>query len=374
MRFIHIADLHIGKKLNGISLIEDQRYALNQIINMIQDKNIDGILMAGDIYQQAQPSNEAMVLFDEFLSRIVNLHVPVFMISGNHDSDQRISYFASLIQQSEVYTTTAFKGTTQVVEIEDDYGTIYIHLLPFIKPIDVKKCYPNEKVESYQDAIETVLNHSKIDTNKRNILVCHQFITGGATTDSEVFAIGTLDNIDHTVFDAFDYVALGHLHNPQSIGRKEVRYSGSLLKYSLSEVSNKKSITILDIKEKGNTFIETYPIQFLHDVREIKGMYQEVMKLPYSEDYVSVCLTDDLLIPDAYLSIMTNFPNMIQFRRESNHQVVEEIDFNIDCIEDKSVVDLFVDFYKAQNNNMEPNQQQLKLIEKILNDLEEGEE
>lgn len=374
MRFIHIADLHIGKKLNGISLIEDQKYALKQVLRVVEEREIDGIILAGDIYQQTQPSSEAMVVFDAFLSELVNLNMPVYMISGNHDSDERISYLAHLIKQSHVHTTTTFTGVTQIIEVSDEYGKINIHLLPFIKPIDVRRIYPKEEISSYQEAMQVVLKYSKINKEERNILICHQFITGGTTSDSEVFAIGTLDNIDHSVFDDFDYVALGHLHNPQNIGRKEVRYSGSLLKYSLSEISNKKSITIVDVKDKGDIEIETIPLIPLHDVREIKGYFKDLMELPYSEDYVSICLLDDLVIPDAYLTLMTNFPNMIQLKIERNNQIIEQMDFDLENVEDKSVVDLFVDFYKVQNNNNEPNEKQLKIIEDILSDLKEVEE
>jgi len=371
MRLMHIADLHIGKKLNGISLIEDQKYILNQMICLIEEEKIDGLLIAGDVYQQAQPSNEAMMLFDDFLSQLVKMEIPVYMISGNHDSEERIAYFSKLIQKSKVFASSLFTGTTQIIQTEDAYGKLNIHLLPFIKPIDVRKYYPDMKVDSYQKAMEIVIEHSMMNKEERNILLCHQFITGGQISDSEVFAIGTLDNINHQVFDDFDYVALGHLHHPQHVGREEVRYSGSPLKYSLSEVKSNKSITVIEIKEKGNIQIEKIPLKPLHDLREIKGLFKDIMDMPYSEDFVSISLTDDFVIPDAYLSLMTNYPNMIQFRILKQNEVVEQQD--LENIENKSVLDLFVDFYRGQNNDQQPSIEQMTLLEKILDELEEDE-
>lgn len=371
MRLAHLADLHIGKKLNGISLIEDQKDALKQVIDILTQQQVDGLMIAGDIYQTSQPSNEAMTVFDTFLSQLVSLKIPVYMISGNHDSEEKIAYFSSLIQHANIYTSALFQGVTQVIETKDKYGSLFIHLLPFIKPIDVKKYYPEEEIDSYQKAMEVVLENSKIDNTKRNILVCHQFITGGQTSESEVFAIGMLDNINHGVFEDFDYVALGHLHHPQHVSRDTIRYSGSLLKYSLSEVTSNKSVTIIDVKEKGDIDIEKIPLKPLHDMVQIKGYYKDLMNMPYCEDYVSICLEDDLVIPDAYLSLMTIFPNMISFRLEKNNEVLDYQD--LERLEDKSVMDLFVDFYRMQNNDVEPSSQQMTLIADLLEELEEVE-
>lgn len=371
MKFAHLADLHLGKKLNGISLLEDQKYILNEVLTILRRQKIDALLLAGDIYQTAQPSSEALSLFDDFLGKLVDLNIPVYMISGNHDSEERIAYFSKLIKKANVFTNELFDGKTQAIQLKDEYGEIYVHLLPFIKPIDIKKYYPDEKIDSYQKMMEVVLEASNIDMNKRNILLCHQFITGGITSDSEVYAIGTLDNINHQVFDAFDYVALGHLHHPQHVGRKEVRYSGSLLKYSLSELTSNKSVTIVEIKEKGNVQIETIDLKPLRDMRELKGYYQDLMNEPYSEDYMSIVLEDDIVLPDAYLSLMTNFPNMISYRLKKNNEVYEHEELT--DMENKSVLDLFTDFYRGQNNDRMPSSEQLDLIKKIIDEIEEEE-
>ena len=369
MKFAHLADLHIGKKLNGISLLEDQRYVLNQVVDIVKKEKVDGILLAGDIYQTSQPSSEALSLFDEFLGNLVKANIPCYMISGNHDSEQRIAYFSRLIRKANVFTNELFNGTIQTIKVEDEYGELHIHLLPFIKPIDLKKYYPDEKIDTYQKMMELVIAASNIDYSQRNILLCHQFITGAVTSDSEVFAIGTLDNINHQVFENFDYVALGHLHHPQHVGKDTIRYSGSLLKYSLSEINSNKSITIVDVKEKGNVRIDKIPLIPPHEMRELKGYYKDLMKEAYSEDYISVILEDDVVLPDAYLSLMTNFPNMISYRLNKNNEVYDHVEL-LD-MDNKSVLDLFTDFYRGQNNDLMPSNEQLDLIKRIIDEIEE---
>ena len=369
MKFAHLADLHIGKKLNGISLLEDQRYVLNQVVDIVKKEKVDGILLAGDIYQTSQPSSEALSLFDEFLGNLVKANIPCYMISGNHDSEQRIAYFSRLIRKANVFTNELFNGTIQTIKVEDEYGELHIHLLPFIKPIDLKKYYPDEKIDTYQKMMELVIASSNIDYSQRNILLCHQFITGAVTSDSEVFAIGTLDNINHQVFENFDYVALGHLHHPQHVGKDTIRYSGSLLKYSLSEINSNKSITIVDVKEKGNVGIDKKPLIPPHEMRELKGYYKDLMKEAYSEDYISVILEDDVVLPDAYLSLMTNFPNMISYRLNKNNEVYDH--YELLDMDNKSVLDLFTDFYRGQNNDLIPSNEQLDLIKRIIDEIEE---
>ena len=369
MKFAHLADLHIGKKLNGISLLEDQRYVLNQVVDIVKKEKVDGILLAGDIYQTSQPSSEALSLFDEFLGNLVKANIPCYMISGNHDSEQRIAYFSRLIRKANVFTNELFNGTIQTIKVEDEYGELNIHLLPFIKPIDLKKYYPDEKIDTYQKMMELVIAASNIDYSQRNILLCHQFITGAVTSDSEVFAIGTLDNINHQVFENFDYVALGHLHHPQHVGKDTIRYSGSLLKYSLSEINSNKSITIVDVKEKGNVGIDKIPLIPPHEMRELKGYYKDLMKEAYSEDYISVILEDDVVLPDAYLSLMTNFPNMISYRLNKNNEVYDH--YELLDMDNKSVLDLFTDFYRGQNNDLMPSNEQLDLIKRIIDEIEE---
>lgn len=371
MKLLHIGDLHIGKKLNDIILLNDQKIVLNQIIQISIEEDVDGILIAGDVYDKNSPSNEAMDLFNDFITKLVKLEKKVYIIAGNHDANQKISYFSYLLRKNNVFVSEEFLGTTQEIIENDEYGEVHIHLLPFIKPIVVKKIYPNEIINTYEDAIKTTLGYSKVDVNNRNILLCHQFITGSETSDSEQLAIGGLDNIDYTVFDDFDYVALGHIHKAQKVGRDTLRYSGSILKYSFSEANHVKSCTLLNIKEKGKIEIKKIPLIQPNDVRIIKGNYDEIISMPYSLDYVKIILEDEIVPIDARYNILMVFPNMMKLvlansRTDDDNTIEITDDFRL-----ASIMDLFIDFYKIQNNNVEPTSEQREILESILKELED---
>lgn len=373
MKFLHIGDLHLGKKLNDVNLLEDQIYVLNQIVEIAKDKQVDAVLIAGDIYDKSNPSSFAMSAFNDFLTSLVNLNIKVFIISGNHDSDQRISYFSNLIKNVGVYVSEKFEGKTQKIELEDDYGKLNIHLLPFVRPANVRKYYPDLKIDNYQDAIKIVLQHSNINYKERNILLAHQFITGSITCDSEEMSIGGLDNIDANVFEDIDYVALGHIHRAQKILRETLRYSGSIMKYSFSEVNHKKSACIIEMNEKDNIRIDLIPLTFMHDVRELKGSFKELMRMDYSEDYIKIIITDEIVDPDARVTLSTVFPNMMSFVVKNSKVNEEYIVNGKENIEDKSISDLFIYFYSMQNNGVIPSEKHLELVTKVLNDIREEE-
>lgn len=371
MKFIHLGDLHLGKRMNDVNLLEDQIYALNQIVDIAINEKVDAVLIAGDIYQKSSPQSEAMTAFNDFVCSLVKNNILVFAISGNHDSDQRISYFSSLIKQSGVYVSEKFTGVLQQISVEDEYGETVISLLPFIRPVNVKRCFPEDEIVSYNDAIKSVLKHSDIDKSKRNILLCHQFITGAELSDSEEISVGGVDNIDASVFDDFDYVALGHIHKPQKITRDTLRYSGSLLKYSFSEANHNKSIAVVKVCEKGNISIELKKLASLHDVREVEGTLDELVSMPYSEDYVRVIVHDEIVPPDARVSVSTVFPNMMKFAVQ-NSKTKTDIDvLAYDTIKDKSITEMFIDFFKLQNNDVSPSEEQLAVFEEVLKGLED---
>lgn len=371
MKFMHIADLHLGKMLSDVSFVDDQRFILMQMLDIASAQHVDAVLIAGDIYQKSSPPAEAMALFDWFLTSLTEKGLKVFIISGNHDSAQRVSYFSSLVRSSGVFVSENFDGHLQRITLADEFGELDIHLLPFLKPIYVRRWLPAEKISTYQDAVCAVLRNSDIDNSRRNILLCHQFITGSETSDSEEKAVGGLDNIDAAVFDAFDYVALGHIHKPQPMTRASLRYSGSPLKYSFSESNHKKSVVILEMNEKGSLDITTVPLQPKRDMRLIEGMLGDIMQAPYSEDYVWVTVNDELVPPDAKLMLSTVFPNMLKFSISNSRTKYDSDVTAADSLEDKSVLELFSDFYRTQNNDREPSEAHMQLLTGILKEMED---
>ena len=371
MRFLHLSDLHLGKQLNDLSLLSDQEAVLDQIASIAQAEQVDAVLIAGDVYQRSSPQAEAMALFDRFVSRLAEAGKKVFVISGNHDSALRISYMASLLRPSGVYVTEAFDGQLQHASMQDRDGEIVLWLMPFLRPSQVKRFMPEEKISSYQDAVAAVIRRAEIDTRKRNILLCHQFITGCETSDSEERAVGGLDNIDASVFDDFDYVALGHIHKPQKVVRDTLRYAGSPLKYSFSEVNHRKSVCLVDMQEKGDVRVRTVPLFPLHDVRCIEGMMEELLRMPYSEDYVWITIHDELPPPDARVTLSVNFPNMMKFS-VVNARTKYDVDvLAAERMENKSVSELFCDFYRLQNNDQLPGEAHRNVLDQVIRELEE---
>ena len=371
MRFLHTADLHLGKQMNDLSLLADQEYILRQIIDTARSGDADCVLIAGDVYQRSSPQAEAMALFDSFVSELAGMGKKVFVISGNHDSAQRVSYFSSLVRDSGVYVTEAFGGVLQKVTLSDRHGNINIWMLPFLRPSQVKRKLPEERINTYQDAVEAVLRQTPVDVRERNVLICHQFMTGSETSESEELAVGGLDNIDAAVFDDFDYVALGHIHKPQKISRDTLRYAGSPLKYSFSESGHRKSVAIVDMEEKGEIKVRTAPLYPLRDVRLIEGTLDGLMRMPYSEDLIWATIRDELPPPDARVTLSVNFPNMLKFSI-----VNSRTKFDIDVlasggVENKSVTELFGDFYRLQNNGQSPGEAHERVLDKVLRELEE---
>lgn len=371
MKFLHIADLHLGKQLNDVSMIEDQRHVLNQMLHAAHEHAVDAVLISGDVYQKASPPLEAMALFDDFITRLRMMGKEVFVISGNHDSAQRISHFAGLLEHAGVHVSDTFDGHLQSFRRQDVHGVINIHLLPFVKPGMVRRCLPGVKISTYQDAVAAVLDQSHLNPGERHVLLCHQFITGSETCDSEEMAVGGLDNIDASVFDAFDYVALGHIHKAQQMTRPTLRYAGSPLKYSFSEAAHKKSMTIVDMQEKGSVSITKVALTPLHDLRLVSGMLDELLLAPYTEDYVWVTIHDELPPPDARITLSTVFPNMLRFS-VSNSKTKLDMDVTAQTnIETRSVPELFCDFYRLQNNDQQPGEAHMQVLEAILKELED---
>lgn len=355
MRFLHLSDLHLGKRVNEFSMLEDQAYILKEILNIIDEQKVEAVLIAGDIYDKVIPSAEAVRLLDDFLTRLAARELPVFLISGNHDSAERVAFGARLMSSRQIYLSPVFEADVEPVTVNDRYGEIHIYMLPFVKPSLVKRVYPEEEIITYQDAVNAAVQHMQIDTDKRNILLAHQFVTGAARCDSEELSVGGLDDVDASVFDSFDYVALGHLHGPQKIGKETVRYSGTPLKYSFSEANHKKAAVIVDMEEKGTVNIQQIPLVPKHDMREIRGTYMEVTALDFykdmkTDDYLHITLTDEEDIPDVIGKLRTIYPNIMKLSYDNLRTRAAVTVRGTAEVEEKSPMELLREFYELQNN------------------------
>lgn len=377
MKFLHISDLHIGKRVNEFPMIEDQTYILNRILDIADTEQADGVIIAGDIYDKTVPSAEAVQVFDWFLTGLAGQGRKVFSISGNHDSAERIAFGAKLMSRSEVFVSPVYDGTAAKITLEDPYGRLCIHLLPFLKPAAVRHALEGktdaDMPERYQEAVKMAVDRMEVDPSVRNILVAHQFVTGAGRCESEEVTVGGIDNVDADVFHAFDYVALGHIHSPQSIGRDTVRYCGTPLKYSFSEAKQEKSVTVVELKEKGSLTIDTIPLVPLRDMREIRGSYLEVTARPFYEgtntqDYVKITLTDEDDIPDGMQKLRIIYPNLMRLEYDNSRtRQSREIGAAAD-VEQKSELELFQEFYELQNNTAMSERQQeyvIRLLERV---------
>lgn len=366
MKFLHLADLHIGKRLHNYPLLEEQEAVLQQALDAA--KTCDAVLISGDVYDKSNPSAEAMEVFDHFLTSLAALELPIYLISGNHDSGKRIAYFSDLIAKQNIFTYGTFDGTVHSYPIADT--NITVHLLPFLRPADVRRFFPEETVETHEDAMRVVLAHTELASDRVHILLAHQFITGAALCESEELTVGGLEQISASLFAGFDYVALGHLHRPQHCTRETIRYAGSPLKYSISEADHQKSFTILDVTADG-MHIDTVPIQMLRDVRLVEGNYADLMAMPYTEDYVQITLTNENVPPDARLTLRSVFPRMLRFVVRNSKTKYEVDVAAMETFEKKTPPELFVDFFTLQNNGVPPTERQLEIVRKLFAELQE---
>ena len=373
MKIMHLSDLHLGKMVNEYSMIDDQKYILNEILHIAKDQKPDVIIMAGDIYDRSVPPAEAVQLLDDFLTELSASHFPVLIISGNHDSAERVSFGSRLMESSGIHIAPVYNGTVEPITMEDEYGPVHFYLLPFVKPAHVRRYYPDDEIKDYTDAMRCAISHMTLDPQQRNIMVTHQFVGGAQRSDSEDLSVGGTDNVDPSVFDSFDYVALGHLHGPQSAGRETIRYCGTPLKYSFSELTHQKSVTLIEMKEKGNISLNTIPLIPLHDMKEIRGTFNELTDPSYytsldRKDYYHVFLTDEQDIPNAMNRLRVIYENIMlldydNLRTRTNNKIEK-----ISEIEKKSPLDIFEEFYKLQNGQSF-NEQQKEIIQTMMEEI-----
>ena len=373
MKIMHLSDLHIGKKVNEYSMLQDQVYILKEILRIIDNEKVETVIIAGDVYDRSLPPNEALELFDEFLYQLSGRNVNVFVISGNHDSPERISYGGRMMTENKIFLSPVYDGNVKPITLNDDYGEVNFYLLPFVRPADIRRYFPDENIENYTDAVKVAIDNMNVDFNERNILVTHQFVTGAELSESEDIIVGGTDNVSGEVFDGFDYVALGHIHREQTVGKDNIRYCGTPLKYSFSEAKNIKSVTILDFNDKGNIEYSKIPLTPLRDMREIRGTYYELtLKSSYestnTEDYLHITLTDEEDIPDAIGKLRSIYPNIMKLDYDNLRTRGSGTVDAIENIESKSPFELFADLFKQQNNqDMSEEQEEImrNLIDKI---------
>lgn len=373
MRFIHLSDLHLGKRLNEFSMLEDQEYILKEILGVVDDEKPQDVIIAGDVYDKSIPSAEAMQLFDDFLCSLAKRKLQVLVISGNHDSPERLSFASRLIDQSGVHISQVYNGIVMPIELPDEHGKVNFYMLPYIKPVHVRSKFPDEQIDSYNDAVRVAVEKMEIDPSERNVLITHQFVTGATRSESEEISVGGADNIDAALFDGFDYVALGHIHGQQNIGSERVRYCGTPLKYSFSEASHVKSVTVVDIGAKGELTVRTVPLVPMHDMRELRGSYWELtLKENYegtaTDDYVRITLTDEEDIPDVMGKLRTIYPNIMNVAYDNKRTRAKTEIEELEDAEHKSPLDIFGELYEKQNGQPMSGEQTAfmkELIERI---------
>ncbi len=378
MKLIHISDLHLGKRVNEFSMIEDQKYILLKIINIIDEIKPDGVMIAGDVFDKSVPSEEAVELWDEFLNLLAKRHLQVYAISGNHDSAVRFSEHSRIVDMAGIHLSPVYHGKLSQYSFSDEYskdfGDVNIFMLPFVKPAHVRTFYPDADIEDYTDAVKVALESgAEIDRTKRNILIAHQFVTGANRCESEEITIGGIDNVDASVFDDFDYVALGHIHGPQFVSRETIRYSGTPLKYSFSEVDHNKSVTVVELKEKGNITIEKIPLVPAKDMRQIKGTYEELTdKKSYegtsTQDYIHAVLTDQEDIPDAISKLRIIYPNLMRLTYDNDRTRENRVIEKAADVDKKTPIELFEEFYEMQNNK-EMSDEQRELVQELIENI-----
>lgn len=382
MKLIHMSDLHIGKRVNGFSMMEDQKYILEKMTDIVKNESPDAVLIAGDIYDKTVPSAEAVRLLDDFIVELSALTAHVFIISGNHDSPERLAFGGRLMEKDGIHISPVYEGRVEPFVLEDSHGKVDIYMLPFIKPAHVRHAFPEkaEEIVTYADAVAVAIESMDVKKERRNVLVAHQFVAGASRSDSEEppLSVGGSDDVGKEVFTPFDYVALGHIHKPQDIGSQRLRYCGSPLKYSFSEAAHEKSLTVVTLEEKGSLSIRAVPLTPMRDMVEIRGSYSQVMArdfyegTSYREDYTHVILTDEEEVPEAIGKLRSVYRNLMKMdydnSRTRNGAQIEEVEH----MESRTPAELFAVLYEAQNNAPMSKEQEnmiAQLIEEIWEDM-----
>ena len=376
MRFLHLSDLHLGKRVCEFSMLDDQRYILEQILSLLDSRPVDAVLLAGDLYDKPVPPAEAVRLLDWFLTELSHRELPVFAISGNHDSADRVAFGSALLAESRVYVSPVFSGPPEPITLTDAHGPVDLYLLPFLKPAMVRHVWPDAPIESYNDALACVLDHCSPDPARRSVLVAHQFVAGAASCESEEPSVGGIDWVDAALFDKFDYVALGHLHSPQKVSRDTLRYCGTPLKYSFSECGHHKSVTVVELGAKENLELHLCPLPPRHDMRQLRGTFAELTdKANYggtaTEDYLHIILTDEEDVPEAVGRLRVIYPNLMKLTYDNTRTRTNQVLDKAEDVHLKSPIELFAELY-AKQNNQPMSDEQCAFMQELIESIKEG--
>lgn len=372
MKFLHLSDLHLGKRLKEQSFMDDQQYILDEIVKIADKEKPDGVIIAGDIYDKSVPSAEAVSLFDRFLTSLARMNIKIYAVSGNHDSAERIAFGAELMKHGGVYISPVYNGSVMKITEQDDYGPLNIYLLPFVKPSQVREFFPEREINDYTDAVAAVISELDINTAERNIIIAHQFVTGASKCGSEEASIGGLDNVDGSVFDKFDYTALGHIHGQQNMKDGKIRYCGTPLKYSFSEAGHTKSVTVAEFSEKGSFAIREIPLVPVRDMRDVCGKFEDILiNSAKSDDYIRVILEDENELMNAAGRLRHIFPNILEICYNNRHQAVYEIQTARDDDIKNNPEAVFAQFYFEQKGRM-PDEEESTIMAEIIAEAKEG--
>jgi len=373
MKIFHLADLHLGKRINDFSMLEDQWDILQKIVTLAKDNKPDAVFLAGDIYDKSMPIVEAVQLLDRFLVWLNELGIAVFIVSGNHDSAERMAFGADLFRNSNVHIVQSYSGKMNPIQVTDSFGDVNVWMLPYLKPSIVRKHFTDKDISSYSDAVAAAINSAQIDSNQRNVLIAHQFVTGAITSESEEILVGGSENVNGSLFDAFDYVALGHLHRPQNIGRPTLRYSGTPLMYSFSEANHVKSITVVELGKKGEIEITELPLTPTRAMREIRGTYNEIMtrdnyRNTNTDDYVRIILTDEQDEPEAMAKLRTVYPNIMSVEYDNKRtRAISSLE-TVVSTDKKAPSELLGEFFEMQNGKP-MSEEQIKYTENLFTEI-----
>ena len=379
MKFFHISDIHLGKKVNGYIMMDEHRYILGEILRMADEEKPDAVVIAGDIYDRTYPSPEAVALCDEFLFQLSSRSIAVLAISGNHDSPERVAFGSRIFGRSGIHLSPVYDGHVEPVVLSDEYGSVNFYMLPFIRPYDVRRYFPDEEIETYDDAVKKAVNDLGVDFSVRNVLITHQFVSGAKNSDSEEVMVGGTNQVEVSAFAGFDYTALGHLHRPQHVKSEIVRYSGAPLKYSTSEANDTKSVTVAELRIKGDITLRQLPLTPKHDLRIIKGKFEELISPDFdcggaNDDYIHIVLTDEDDVPDAVGKLRSIYPRIMTIEYDNTRtRMMNTVEMSSDKpLRAKSSEELFEELYELQNGTCLTDTQK-ETVREIMTELQEGE-